>query len=152
MRWFSTISAEFKKRKWRQLESDPCIFGMEENDLVIGIAALHADDILFAGSTGGWEEFHKLLSSFGHSGVGILPGRNRLMYLGLNLGKVHNELFLSQDSFIETKLVDVPEAGWADKREVERTIELRKTSGKRAVGMKIWLVQTRSDVSQSEAV
>ena len=92
---------------------------MGENDLVIGIAALHVGDILFAGSTGGWEEFHKLLSSFGHSGVGILPGRNRLMYLGLNLGKVHNELFLSQDSFIETKLVDVPEADWADKRDVE---------------------------------
>ena len=26
LRWFSAISAAFKRLKWRQLESDPCIF------------------------------------------------------------------------------------------------------------------------------
>ena len=105
-------------------------------------------DILFAGSTDGWLEFRKLISTFVHSGIEIVSGQNRLVYLGLYLGKVRNELYLIHESFAETKLVDIPEVEWTDKRDGEKTTELRKTSGKRAVGMMIWLLQNRPDISQ----
>ena len=64
MRWFSTISASFRQRKWRQLESDPCVFGPEDNDLAIGIAALHVEDISFDSIANGRVEFGEISPIF----------------------------------------------------------------------------------------
>ena len=116
--------------------------------MVIGIAALHVDDILFAGSTVGWQEFGEILALFGHSDVEVVTEKVSLVYLGLDIGLQNGMYYLSQESFIEHKLKDVPESARSDSRDREVTVEARKTSGKRAVGMMIWLLQSRPDISQ----
>ena len=48
LRWFARLSEAFRLKKWLQCETDPCLFRLSSMDKVLGMEAVHVDDILVA--------------------------------------------------------------------------------------------------------
>ena len=107
IRWFVTFSTRFRFCGWTQLESDPCIFRFAKNSTLHGICSLHVDDVLMTGDNIGWESFNRVIEIFRHSGVQKLTPLESLTYLGVDIGYENHQLYVSQESFIETKMPTV---------------------------------------------
>ena len=48
LRWFARLSEAFRLKKWLQCETDPCLFRLSPMGKMLGMAAVHVDDILVA--------------------------------------------------------------------------------------------------------
>ena len=147
IRWFITFSTRFKFCGWTQMESDPCIFRLSSSSVLHGICSLHVDDVLMAGDKKGWDSFNEVLTVFNHSGVKKLSRDEGLVYLGVDIGLDNEKLFISQQSFIDTKLpiLDLQKFYVSPSKLI--SIPRRLTECKRVIGNLIWILQTRPDIT-----
>ena len=147
LRWFSRISEIFKRSGWSQCAVDPCFYRYSENDVLIGMAAIHVDDIMFGCNSKRWEIVEPVIQTFTHSGLTKLVTGSSVMYLGLDVCKRKDHFELSQSSFIEERLhtTDLADLrnGKGNPLETEKLLSV----GRQMIGALLWILQTRVDVS-----
>ena len=147
IRWFITFSTRFKLCGWIQLESDPCIFRLCKNSILHGICSLHVDDVLMAGDQIGWKSFEHVLEVFRHSGVQKLTQEESFTYLGVDIGYENQQLYVSQESFIEMKMPSIDTQKFFTAPGTLISLPKRLTECKKIVGNLVWILQTRPDVT-----
>ena len=149
LRRFATISAQFKKKSWIQLESDACVFRLERNNGICGLAAIHVDDIICSANSFGWESFLSVIADYDHTPIEYLSEMNSLVYLGLDVGMLPGgNIYPPQGTFVREKLATISDDGMIKKLDTPAEISRRKTTCKQATGKLIWLLQTRPDIPQ----
>ena len=145
IRWFSSISMQFKKCGWMQLQGDPCVFRLSSDTTLHALAAIHVDDILVSATSLGWESFKKVVDGYRHSGIKMIDETEALMYLGLDIGKENGKIFLSQESYISGKLYATDEKSLYTPKGEMIPEGKRKTECKKLIGSLLWAIQTRPE-------
>ena len=91
--------------------------------------------------------FGEVIDGFQHSGLVILKGGDKAVYLGLDICLPQQTILLSHDTFISTRLApiemsDIFDAKTGKMREISR----RKTIGRQIIGSLLWAVHARIDL------
>ena len=146
LRWFACISEEFRRRNWTQLPTDPCLFRFSAQNQLVALAALHVDDILVGCHPDHWSAFESVISGFRHSGLNHLSPGSSAVYLGLDLHILKDQIHLSQQTFIETRLIKVSVQDLYTHKGCMVSIDRRKTIAKQLIGSVLWMTHTRIDL------
>ena len=65
LRWFLKISSAFRKKGWKQLRTDVCVFGRYSHaGNLVGLAVVHVDDVLCAAKEVFWGEFRDIMAQY----------------------------------------------------------------------------------------
>ena len=113
LRWFARLSEAFRLKKWVQCETDPCLFRLSSMDKVLGMEAVHVEDVLFAMGKSPWFRFGEVVNQFQHSGIAKLVPGVAAIYLGLDLVALsYGSIEMSQKSFAVGRLQLLEEADY----------------------------------------
>ena len=152
IRWFASISMQFKKCGWVQLECDPCVYRYASDSTLHALAALHVDDILVAATKVGWTRFQLAIDGYRNSGIKMLVEAEDLQYLGLDIGIGGNILFLSRESYVANKLYAVDEKSLFKRCGAMINEPERKTTCKKLIGSLLRVIQTRPELCRKISV
>ena len=148
LRWFARLSEAFRIREWQQSETDPCLFRLTPNDLLLGLAAVHVDDVLVAMQTSAWHRFQAVIDQFAHSGIVYLKPGVSATYLGLDLQTdSDNSIRMSQVSFASERLQLLEESDYITTSKELVPLPKRTSLGRQIIGSLIWMLQTRVGLS-----
>jgi len=136
--WFDELSQELIRQGGKPMTGDPACFLFHKNDIFVGYAVIHVDDIIISGT-------QELVDRV----VGAIKGRFKVSkdqieaftYTGMAIRTdKHKKLYLNQNQYLE-EMENVPECAKDESEDSLRTM-LRG-----AVGRLLYLNLTRPDLA-----
>ena len=99
LRRLAKISEVFRWSGWHQCSVDPCVYRFEKEGVLLGMAAIHVDDVLFGFHPDNWDIAERAIQTFTHSGLAKLDINVAVVYLGLDIIRRVDCVEISQPSF-----------------------------------------------------
>lgn len=135
--WYKNLASFMKNAKMRICRTDPAIFYYYKHDELQGIAGIHVDDIIFAGS----DQFHTdVVKNLKKKFLIGAECNTAFKYLGLNLDQRKDAIYVNQLKYIDDlKFVD---------EKLRRSKEEIKNVLQSIVGQLLWVTtNSRPDCS-----